>query len=193
MPPDEEKALVPTKDAQMPGMTVLERVQEALKLHYSPPSSVSDPQKRGMLIATSYLGRVSQACHYAGITRRQHNRWLEEDEAYSEAYSEAYAHYIDKLEAEADRRVFSGASDVVLITRLNAEMPDKYVRPSRVDMRLQVTQADPDPAAVESAWQTALARLGPDRLRQLADTLERGGRASAAEAETNDSPPQKFL
>jgi hypothetical protein len=64
--------------------------------------------KRTFLEAYAQTGNVSAAAKLAGVGRRTHYDWLENDEAYAAAFAEAADDAADLLEAEARRRAVEG-------------------------------------------------------------------------------------
>lgn len=88
-------------------------------------------------------GRIGQTCEVVGITDDTHYEWLEADPEYAKNMAAAKRRFVEKLEAEADRRAAEGVnrpiyqggkrvgtvkdfSDLLLIFRLKGEAPDKY-------------------------------------------------------------------
>lgn len=68
-----------------------------------PRPSSDDPkvQQRMFLAAYEVSGNISSACEVAGITRRVHDDWKEDDTDYLIAYGEAQKKAADILEASA--------------------------------------------------------------------------------------------
>lgn len=88
-------------------------------------------------------GVIFRAAEKASLNRSTHYEWLKLDVEYSRAFSDVKEEYIEKLEAEADRRAVEGVdrpvfydgnvvghireySDTLLIFRLKALKPEKY-------------------------------------------------------------------
>ena len=90
---------------------------------------ISHPKKRAFLASFSKLSHRGKAAEAAGISRRTHTNWLNDQskdgELYREAFSEAKQEACDNLEFEAKRRAFAG-SDVLLIFLMKGAMPEKY-------------------------------------------------------------------
>lgn len=99
--------------------------------------------KRLVLDEYAKSGNLSIAAKAVGISRQTHYDWLKQDPEYELAFQDARDQYIDRLEAEADRRGVAGVdkpvfyqgnqvatvkeySDVLLIFRLKALRPEMY-------------------------------------------------------------------
>lgn len=64
--------------------------------------------QRTFLDAISSTGNIARAAKAAGLGRRNHYRWNEEDPTYPQRFQDSLADYCDKLAAEADRRAVEG-------------------------------------------------------------------------------------
>lgn len=64
--------------------------------------------KRKALVVIARSGNVSAAMRAAGMDRSSHQHWMETDPAYREAVADARAEYLDRIEAEIDRRAIQG-------------------------------------------------------------------------------------
>ncbi len=108
------------------------------------------PLKKKFLEAFRLCGNVTEAAAKAGIDRRQHYRWLDEDKkkaeakrSYWKAFTDAEDEAVEALEKEARRRALDGweepvfhlgkrvdvirkYSDVLLIFLLKGHRPAKY-------------------------------------------------------------------
>lgn len=100
-------------------------------------------KKKLMLAAFAKTGTVLQACNKAGVGRRTHYEWLDEDPAYAAQFEDAGQAFADLLEDEMLRRAVEGNkrpivykgkvigairefSDVLLAMALKAARPEKY-------------------------------------------------------------------
>lgn len=70
-------------------------------------------KKKKFLAAYRDLGNVSFAARMAGISRRCHYQWLEQDADYKAAFDDAAEEAADGLEAEARRRAVEGLEEPV--------------------------------------------------------------------------------
>ena len=86
---------------------------------------ITHPKKRAMLAALSQTGNVSAAARAAGIGRRTHYCWLDDDPRYVLAVEQAMEEAADVLEAVARKRAVHG-SDLLLIFLLKAIRPEKF-------------------------------------------------------------------
>lgn len=84
-------------------------------------------QHKKNLFLQAYVetGTITHAAQAAGIGRRTHYNWLDEDEDYAVAFADAEQAAMDMLEGEARRRGFAG-SDTLLIFLLKGGRPEKY-------------------------------------------------------------------
>lgn len=144
---------------------------------------VSQPKKRAFLAAYASLGAITKAAQVAGINRRSHYNWHEEEgpdgDAYRMAFEDARASACDSLEVEARRRAMSGVdkpvyyqgervdtlkeySDTLLIFLLKGAMPEKY----RENARIEHTGRDGGPIVLSAV------SLSDDELESIAS----GGR-----------------
>lgn len=108
--------------------------------------------QRKFLAAYSTTGIVGRAAKAAGVSRRNHSRWMDQ-EAYRQAFADAEAEAADAIEAEVRDRALIGEceevwyqgevvghryrkSDVLLIFAAKGAMPEKYAdrNVSRVDV-----------------------------------------------------------
>lgn len=112
------------------------------------------PKIKGKFIALlTKNGNVSQSVKAIGVSRTGIYQQRENDEEFAVAWDEAIDHYVDALEAEADRRAKEGTlkpvffkgeqcgeireySDLLLIFRLKALRPDKYKDRTQADVAL---------------------------------------------------------
>jgi len=99
-------------------------------------------KKEAFLACYGKLGNITKAAEASDTHRSMHYQWLE-DEQYAKDFADAQGRYIEKLEAEADRRAVEGFdepvfyegcevgakrrfSDTLLIFRLKALAPERY-------------------------------------------------------------------
>jgi hypothetical protein len=129
------------------------------------------------------LGAITKAAQVAGINRRSHYNWHEEEgpdgDAYRMAFEDARASACDSLEVEARRRAMHGVprsvyykgkkietikefSDTLLIFLMKGAMPEKY----RDNARIEHTGRDGGPIRL------AAETLSDDELTNIAS----GGR-----------------
>jgi hypothetical protein len=92
---------------------------------FVPFDKITHPKKRAVLLGISKHTNRTKACEDANCSRESHYHWLRTDPDYAEAYADAKRMGADGLEDKATQRAFDG-SDVLLIVRLKAEMPEKY-------------------------------------------------------------------
>ncbi len=108
-----------------------------------PFPQISDAKKRAFLVAYAKCGGVCKSAEAVGISDRTHRNWIHDDAEYKAAFEDAGEAYVQKLEAEADRRATEGVeepvyqggelvgtklkfSDTLLIFRLKGLKPEKY-------------------------------------------------------------------
>jgi hypothetical protein len=114
---------------------------------------IRERNQRAFLAAFRENGNVTQACIAAGIDRKLHYWWLEQDESYPERFEDARLEAAEGLEFEARRRAVEGLrryrfnsktgavlrhpetneayyeheySDMLLVQLLRANLPQKY-------------------------------------------------------------------
>lgn len=104
---------------------------------------ISHPKKGAFLAAFVNNGNVTKSADAAGIDRRTHYQWCEDDAEYAEAFCGAQEAACDHLEAEARRRAVDGweesvffkdevvgtkrrYSDTLLIFLLKGNNPEKF-------------------------------------------------------------------
>jgi len=107
------------------------------------PQSIPQHKKELFLSEYSKLGTILKAAKAANIDRKTHYNWLKTNPEYAEFFERAKEDYLEKLEAEADRRAVEGTlrpvfhqgeecgqirefSDTLLIFRLKCLAPEKY-------------------------------------------------------------------
>jgi len=138
------------------------------------------PNQKMFLAAYAELGNITQAAHIAGISRRNHHRWMKPGEFgyrkdYPRAFEEAKEMAVERLEEEVHRRAIEGVekgvyfrgekiaterwySDNLLMFRLKALAPEKYREKTehthRVDGQIDMINR--------------IAGLSDEELRQLA-------------------------
>lgn len=117
---------------------------------------MSQKKKERFLEAYAELGTITHAAEAAGVDRRTHYRWLEDDETYKEAFLAAEEAVADLLEREALRRAIEGTeriiyhqgepvgaerqfSDTLLIFLMKGHKPDKYRERVHVKSEAEVT------------------------------------------------------
>ena len=83
---------------------------------------IQHTKKRGFLVAFAQRGIVSEAAEASKVHRTTHYEWLKTDPDYAEAFEVAKKQYIEKLEAELDKRALAGKQDphshILLMFRL---------------------------------------------------------------------------
>lgn len=124
------------------------------------PATASDAQiikrrerQAQVLEGIADTGLVIASCKAAGVHPTTHYRWYQDDEEYREMAEMAQRSYVERLEAEADRRAVEGVkkptgwykgvaggevieySDTLLQFRLKALDPDKYRERSSVELK----------------------------------------------------------
>lgn len=99
--------------------------------------------QEAFLAAYEVRGLVSQASKDAGISRRNHYKWMSNDADYVERFEDAHEAFCETLEAAARQRAVEGVtdpiywqgeevggklkfSDSLLMFLLKGAMPDKY-------------------------------------------------------------------
>lgn len=104
---------------------------------------IAHRKKRAFLAAYAECGTITHAAEAAGIDRRSHYNWLNDDPEYAEAFEQAKQMSIEALEKEARRRAIEGVqepvyqggklvghkrrySDTLLMFLLNGLAPEKY-------------------------------------------------------------------
>lgn len=128
-------------------------------------------RKRAFLLAYAEIGTVLHAAEAAGVSRRQHQRWVHEDAEYAAAFADAKAEVIEVYERELHRRAVEGVekpvwrggeqvgsireySDVLLIFRMKALAPERY----RDNHRVEHTGANGGPIEIETRRASLLER-----------------------------------
>lgn len=101
-------------------------------------SRMSQQKKDRFLEAYAETGTVTHAATRAGIDRRTHYRWLQDDENYAEAFASAEQSVVDMLEGEAIRRATEG-SDTLLIFLLKGLRPERYKERAHVTSEVRNT------------------------------------------------------
>lgn len=85
----------------------------------------TDKQKARVLMSLAMGLSITGACDHAGLSRRTHQRWCHEDDAYRAAVDEAMEAGIDALEDVAVKRA-RAKSDNLLMFLLRARRPAKF-------------------------------------------------------------------
>lgn len=85
----------------------------------------TDKQKARVLVSLAMGLSITGACEHAGLSRRTHQRWCTEDDAYRAAVDEAMEAGIDTLEDVAVKRA-RAKSDNLLMFLLRARRPAKF-------------------------------------------------------------------
>jgi len=110
------------------------------------PDTIRHPKKRALLKALAKSGAVRRACAAACVHHSTYYEWRLDDAAFADAADVAREHYIEWLEAVADKRATSGPrpSDTLLIFRLKALRPHVYreryehkVAPEEIDREIE--------------------------------------------------------
>jgi hypothetical protein len=117
------------------------------------PQSIPQHKKELFLSEYSKLGTILKAAKAADVDRKTHYNWLKSDPEYGELFERAKEDYLEKLEAEADRRAVEGTlrpvfhqgeecgqirefSDTLLIFRLKCLAPEKYRENQKIDVNV---------------------------------------------------------
>lgn len=90
-----------------------------------PQHNIAHAGKRAFLKAFSETGNVKRSCYSAGIHRRTHYAWLENDPVYASAFKDAVEDAGDTLELLAVRQAKSGSTDMTKFL-LQGLRPEKY-------------------------------------------------------------------
>lgn len=110
----------------------LQDFNPTLSFYYGDIEKITHKQ-RAFLEAFGQCGIVRDACAAARISRRELQRWLEEDDAFREAYEDTEEDATDDLESVAITRAKAN-SDYLMALLLKAKRPQKYVERSQVEM-----------------------------------------------------------
>ena len=106
-------------------------------------NAIQRAKKGAFLAEYGKLGNITKAAEEVEMDRGTHYVWLEADDQYAKDFAAAQSRYIEKLEAEADRRATEGVeepvfhqgtvcghkkrySDTLLIFRLKGLAPERY-------------------------------------------------------------------
>lgn len=144
---------------------------------------IAHPKKAAFLRAFTESGSILRACRLAGVARRSHYYWLQDDPEYVEAFADAQAEAIDNLQGEAHRRAVEGVrrmrfhqgkpiidpqtgqpyieheySDALLIFLLKANMPEKFCDRAMGSARTSTDGPETEPSG---------GRVDPDRTAEL--------------------------
>ena len=145
--------------------------------------AVTQAKKAAFLDAFATMGTITHAATAAGITRRLHYVWMDNDPEYVTAFREAEQKAIEGLEREARRRAIEGTeepvfhqgqqvgairkySDTLLIFLLKAARPERYRE--RIDLSIDIrreaervaSDAGLDPEAVLAEAERIVAQSG---------------------------------
>ena len=107
------------------------------------------------LVVLEETGNVARACKAIGISRPSIYKQREKGGKFAELWKEALDNYVDKLEAEVDRRAFEGNdkpvwhrgqkvgsvkeySDLLAMFRLKGLKPDMYRENSNTEIKVGV-------------------------------------------------------
>jgi len=111
-----------TSSKPTPGAEVIRRMKRKNGAHngaHKQPkkgksqADVTREHQQAFLQAYLQEGTVFHAAKQAGIARRSHYDWYEDDPAYKEAFDDVYNSYTEILEREADRRGKDGVDEPV--------------------------------------------------------------------------------
>lgn len=142
-------------------------------------------------------GSPTHASRAAGITRRTAYNWRERYPEFAAEWDAAHAEGVDELEREARRRALgyeekmvtkAGCvitvrkhSDLLLITLLNANRPEKF-RPPRGEIAPLIS---PEDAKRVAEARDVLKRLSTDELSTIATVMEKATTRAVAQAVGN--------
>jgi hypothetical protein len=115
--------------------------------------------QKAFLAALCETGNITRAAEAAGVARRQHYNWLDNDSTYLKRFEECIDQAADNLEAEARRRAVEGVaepvfykgkpigavrkySDTLLIFLLKGARPDKYRERHQINSTITVNVVD---------------------------------------------------
>jgi len=107
-------------------------------------------KQAAFLAAYSKTGTITAAAEMAGVDRRNHPFWLQNDKDYPALFNEAHAVACDTIEAEMRRRAIDGVdkpvfykgqqcgtvkeySDMLLAMLANGAMPEKYKQKTKIE------------------------------------------------------------
>lgn len=130
----------------------LSNFRPSLSFYYGDIEKITEKQ-RVFLSAFGESGIVRDACAAAKVSRRELQRWLEEDEPFRVAYEDTEEDATDDLESVAIERA-KQASDQLLMLLLKAKRPQKYVERAQVD----VTKRN-GPKEKKQVWEIGGMRL----------------------------------
>lgn len=139
-------------------------------------------------------GSPTHASRAAGITRRTAYNWRERYSEFAAEWDAAHAEGVDELEREARRRAMGydekvvtkegrvitvrKHSDLLLITLLNANRPEKF-RPPRGEIAPPLS---PEDAKRVAEARDVLKRLSTDELSTIATVMEKATTRAVAQA-----------
>lgn len=139
----------------------------ASEFKYTPPGEIRNAKKRAFLVAYARCGGLMASCEAAKVHNSTVYNWRDKDPEFRDAWDDANECYIERLEAEADRRAVEGTqrlkfhqglavkdprtkkpyvereySDNLLMFRLKAKRPELYRERSEVKMEVSEAEID---------------------------------------------------
>lgn len=112
-------------------------------------------RQRALIEAYPEVGLITKASEVAGVSRNAHYHWIKKYPRYRRKFDDAEARFVEKLEAECDRRAVEGVdepvfyegkecgtrkrySDTLLMFRLKKLRPNEYREKERGDTNVAV-------------------------------------------------------
>lgn len=161
-------------------------MEEDDKERNSTPYKTPKPTKRksqtAFLAAYEECGNITAAAKMADMDRKNHYKWLKEDDSYLDQFEAAHQIYVDNMEAEARRRAVEGTevpiyymgrqvghkkifSDTLLIFLLKGELPDKYKERGEQEVKHsgQITKNDLSSLSIEELERIAGMDVDEDK------------------------------
>ena len=144
----------------------------------NPAHSPSHEKRQAFLEAYALVGNVSDAAKHAGVSRRVHYEWMN-DEQYADQFHHAQEQAADRLEREAVRKATAGIekavwykgeqvgterhySDVLLIFLLKGMRPEKF-RDNYGAQEVSIVKTPWDEETVKSVARREGSKVAPLR------------------------------
>ena len=136
--------------------------------------ATTHPRQLAFLDAYSRTGNITRSAEMAGIDRKTHYDWLNNDPSYPERFQQAHEAACDRLELEARRRAEQGTvetifyqgepvgeklnySDMLLALLLRAHRPEKFGHPGKVPTVEVTINVDAIDGRIDSEFAAFLA------------------------------------